>query len=82
MAQLVFKIPYYVSNGGDGSVTVRFTTTLKQAEKADEELEEGWGESSVDSLHIRVDDEKVYIRLYEEVDGKYQFVWRQVVQDS
>jgi hypothetical protein len=41
-----FKLHYHVSNNGDGSASVHFHETAEEAEKADSELEEGWGDSS------------------------------------
>src|SRR4051812_40149579 len=43
----MFKLYYHVQNCGDGSASVKFHATEKQAIEADENQNEGWGESSV-----------------------------------
>ncbi len=73
-----FKLPFYCSNGGDGSVSVRFCQSLEEAETKDSEMEEGWGESSARSVKIKVEDNKLFYEKFESVDGKYQYVWKEV----
>jgi hypothetical protein len=55
-----YEIPYYVSNGGDGSANVYFPQDKATAEKADENQYEGWGESSAGTLKIVIKDGKVF----------------------
>jgi len=38
-----FRLHYHISNNGDGSASVHFHKTAKEAEKADEAQSEGWG---------------------------------------
>lgn len=56
-----FKLWYWVSNCGDGSVSVNFCNSEAEAEAAEqkdnEEYNEPWGESSVGSLVIAADGE-------------------------
>lgn len=78
-----FKLPYWVSNGGDGSASVRFETSEKEAEQKDDEQNEegeGWGESSASTVEIKVEDDKLYIKSFEKVGGKYEYIWKQVKQ--
>ncbi len=73
-----FELPYYISNNGDGSASVNFTSTLAEAEKADEELEEGWGECCASTVSLKVEGGKLFMRTFERVDGKYGYVWKEI----
>ena len=68
-----FKLYYNCRNGGDGSVSVDFHNSEAEAEKAEENMDEGWGESSVNSVRLKIEDGKLYFRKY---NGK--FVWVEV----
>ncbi len=59
-----FKLPYWVSNGGDGSANVRFCGTLAKAQEKDEAQSEGWGESSAGYVTLKVVDNKLYFQTY------------------
>lgn len=75
----MFKLHYYVSNGGDGSATVHFMPTLDEAKQEDEEQPEGWGESSAGTVNLKVEDGKLY---FEKAiwDPGYKRVWVEVQQ--
>lgn len=75
-----FALHYHCSNGGDGSVSVHFHPNLEAAEKADEEMDEGWGESSAGTVNLKVENNQLFYREYERVDGKYQYIWKPVEQ--
>lgn len=75
-----FKLPYRVSNGGDGSVSVHFHVSEQAAEKEEEGDSEGWGESSVSSVNIKVEDGKLFFQTHQYIDKKYQQVWIEVPQ--
>ena len=75
------KLHYYCVNGGDGSAGVQFCETKKDAEKADEEQNEkgdGWGESSVNSVTLKVEDGKIFFQSFERVGNKYERVWKEI----
>jgi len=55
-----YRLHYHVSNGGDGSANVHFHTTENEAEKADENQSEGWGESSVGSILLKEENGKIF----------------------
>ena len=74
-----FKLPYWVSNGGDGSANVHFERTLNIAKKLCEEQDEGWGENSGDVIHLKVDDGKLYYRGFVSDDG-YKASWIEVTE--
>lgn len=73
-----FELPYYISNGGDGSVSLNPCQSLAEAEKADSEMDEGWGESSAGTIKLKVENKTLFYRDFEEFEGKYQYVWKQV----
>lgn len=75
-----FKLNYYITNNGDGSASVHFTSSEAEAEKADEELEEGWGESCNGDVTVKVENGKLYFRNFQEVKGKYDYVWVEAKQ--
>lgn len=57
----IIRLYYRVQDCGDGSVSVRWYKEEKEAEDAEEhDIEEGgngWGESSVNSIRLEIDDE-------------------------
>lgn len=55
-----FKLPYWVSNGGDGSANVMFESTLSRAKKKCDEQDEGWGESSAGEVRLKVEEGKLF----------------------
>ncbi len=71
----MFKLHYYVSNGGDGSASVRLCKTEEEAEKEDEGQSEGWGESSASSINLKLEGGKLFYSDYEYVGGKYTKLW-------
>ena len=79
MAQ-VFQVHFRCNNQGDGSVRVDFhqnKEVVEQIEENENETGEGWAESSVDTLKLKMEDGKLYFRVYEEVGGKYGWVWKE-----
>lgn len=68
-----FKLHYHPRNNGDGSASAVFHETEDQAIKADEDMNEGWGESSAASLTIRMDANVLYFRKYDR--DKKEYVW-------
>lgn len=81
-----FNLPYYCSNGGDGSVSVHCMPTLQEAEAADEAQSEGWGESSAGRIQLKVEDGDLYFRQLQYVDtgkkGRYEYVWVRVNESA
>ena len=77
-----FKLPYYCSNNGDGSCSVRFTPTEKEAEEKDSNQSEGWGEPSSDIIRLKVEKNKLFFQDFQRVDGKYQYVWVEVTEPA
>lgn len=74
-----FALPYFVRNGGDGSAIVEFTPTLEAADKADSEMDEGWGESSAGTVKLKVEGDKLFYRDFQQNDhGNYEYVWIEV----
>lgn len=71
-----FKLHYHCSNGGDGSVSVDFHESADKAKQADENMDEGWGESSASDVSLKLVGDTLYFREYEEVNGKYDWVWK------
>ena len=61
----VFELPYYVSNGGDGSANVRFCKSFDEADNADMNQSEGWGESSASQLQLYFDGTDLYFENYD-----------------
>ena len=82
MTSAEFKLPFWVSNGGDGSANVRFCSSPEEAEAADEEQDEGWGECSADFVLLRVIDGELFFRDYRpDSNGNYNYVWIAVKQE-
>ena len=75
-----FKLHYRVQSGGDGSAHPRFHSSEAEAELAeeqhDEETGEPWGESSVGSLELKIDDDGRLYRMSR--DSDYKPVWVEV----
>lgn len=71
-----FRLYYHISNNGDGSASACFHKTEQEAKKADEEMEEGWGESSASHVDLELVDGKLYFYNYEYngKKGKYEYV--------
>lgn len=67
-----FELFYHISNQGDGSAAVYFHKTNKEAEKADEKMDEGWGEPCNGSLSLRLVEGKLY---YEDSDDDCKTIW-------
>lgn len=74
-----FKLPYYVRDNGDGSASVEFTASEAEADN-NPDAEEGWGESTSGNVHIKVENDKLYVRNFEKVNRKYEYVWVEVNQ--
>lgn len=63
MKTKIFQLHYHISNGGDGSASVHFHKTAKEAADADEKMSEdgeGWGESCNGSETLKFEDGKLY----------------------
>lgn len=54
-------VHYAISNNGDGSASVHFFKTLEEAEKYEENMDEGWGESCVSSEELHFDKNGILI---------------------
>lgn len=71
----MFRLHYWVSNGGDGSANVRFEKSHDEAEEKDAQQPEGWGESSASDVTLDIQDGRI-VRKEEVWDGKkYNTVW-------
>lgn len=57
-----FELPYWVANCGDGSVSVNFEQFLEDAERKDEEMDEGWGESSASTVSLKVENNQLFLK--------------------
>lgn len=67
-----YKLPYHCTDNGDGSASVQFHKTIEEAEKADEEMEDGWGESSADYVELKIEGGKLLARIQDE---NYKTIW-------
>lgn len=78
----MYELPYYVVNCGDGSAAVTFCQSEDEAAKQDEERQEngdGWGEPSVGTVKLRINNGVLEFEEYEETpSGKYENVWHAV----
>lgn len=77
-----FDLPFYVVNG-DGVPHVEFHQTVAAARQADDEQldnGEGWGDGTAGQVRLKIEVGKLYFRVYEVIDGMYQFVWKEVFQ--
>jgi len=70
-----FKLFYYVTNNGDGSVSVRPTNTEAEAAKADEELDEGWGEPCNGRFELSIINNIIHRKELSWSNGKYETKW-------
>lgn len=64
-----FYLNYHVSNNGDGSATPRFHTSKADAKQAErvalEEFGEGWGESCVGYVTLRIHGDNIQFLVRE-----------------
>jgi hypothetical protein len=62
-----YVLPYYISNNGDGSASLRICKTLKEAQKEDDKQNEseGWAEPSADEIKIIVKDGEPHIEQFD-----------------
>lgn len=74
----MFKLHYNCENCGDGSAAVRFHETEEQAERADENQSEGWGESSASSVVLDIKDGKIVRReqVWNPKAKKHSTIWK------
>jgi hypothetical protein len=70
-----FRLHYHLSNNGDGSASAHFHETAKEAEKADEQLDEGWGECCASYVELKVEDGKVFFKENHWDGKKWSEVW-------
>ncbi len=73
----LFKLHYHISNNGDGSASVCLHKTAEEAEKADSEMDEGWGESCNGDVDIKLENGKLYYGDYDfnPHTKKYETMW-------
>lgn len=76
-----YAVPYYVEDGGDGSASVRFTKTAKEAREKDSE-QEGFSEETAGTLEIEVRDGKVFYKTYDFDTYSYVEVELQPVKEK
>lgn len=74
----MFDLYYNVSNNGDGSVSVQFYTTMREAERADKSQSESWGESSVSCLKLEIVNGIICIRERTYKNKKWQEVRKEL----
>lgn len=67
-----FKLPYYISNGGDGSASLNLYPRLVEAEVAEQDEDEPFGDRTADTIDLMVEDGKLFYRDW--VDGSFQWV--------
>lgn len=60
----IFKVPYWISNNGDGSASVHPTATLAEAEAEDEAQSEGWGENCANALTLKIEEGRLFAHAY------------------
>lgn len=74
------ELYYHISGNGDGSASLELHKTKKQAEKADEEQHEwgGFAESTVSSIKLKIENNKIYRQEFTEVKGKWQYIWIEI----
>jgi len=72
-----FRLHYHLQNNGDGSASARFHETAEQAEKADEELEEGWGECCASYIELKVEKGQIFYKEneWDSKNKKFNEVW-------
>ena len=64
---MTYKLWYYVENCADGSAITRFCETEKEAREADDaqnESGDGWGESSVGCVELQITGGILYRKEY------------------
>lgn len=75
----IYKIPYWISNQGDGSVALRLCKSKEEADRCDKEQMEssdGWAESCSGEIEIAIRNGQLFIRDgYTKVKGKLTPVW-------
>ena len=71
----MFKLHYHVRNNGDGSVSVQFHPNEKAARDAEDAMDEGWGESCADFVHLKVEDGRLFYESHDYVNNVFQKVW-------
>jgi len=70
-----FKLYYNVINAGDGSVYTNFHADENSAKEEDESQEEGFAESSVSSITLKIIDRDICFKS-EKWDGKkHNIIW-------
>lgn len=75
-----FVLPFHITNNGDGSASVKLHPTLAEAEKAEEEMSKGWGESCAGTLRIKVEGKKLYYHNTHWAGNKYVSKWIEVTE--
>lgn len=78
----MFDLHYHVSNNGDGSVCVNFHRTRKEAEEADANQADPWGESSAETLRLKVEDGKIHYRIMRWDGKQYHEEWVPVQEEQ
>lgn len=66
-----FRIYYHIENDGAGAANVNLHQTQEAAERADEELEEGWGEPCWGYIELETDGTTL---KYSDFDDTYKRV--------
>lgn len=76
----MFELFYHCSNNGDGSASVHFHSSKEDAKIAEYAEDEGWGESSVNRVTLKVEDNKLYFYelLFNEALRKFVYEWVEV----
>lgn len=64
-----YVLPYYVSNNGDGSASLRICKTIEEAHEKDEKQSENWAEPSANEIKIIMKDGEPHIEYFD-VDEK------------
>jgi hypothetical protein len=72
-----FELTYRVRDNGDGSASVLFYKEESEAQKSEEDDDQPFCES-IGSLTLKVKDNKLFFRDFEEINGVYQYVWKPV----
>lgn len=73
-----FELFYNCRNNGDGSVSVDLHENETIANEVEENMYEGWGESSVSSIKLKLKGKKLFYSQYKDIDGKFEKVWIEV----
>jgi hypothetical protein len=72
------KLFYHISNCGDGSVSLNLHQTEQEANTAEEDMDEGWGEPSTGEIEFKIENGKLFYQDFQEIDGKYGHVWIEI----